>query len=109
MKAIDVIKWLAAVAISAFLAGVSVLLWVDHRIDERVNPQKERIDAIEPKINALIDTDTRAVRYSDMVALRTVAANRYVGARSGKGTVDADREQAHDDEAFILEHGQKRP
>lgn len=115
----EIVKWLLGIAISAFLAGIAVLQFLDTRIEGKLNPLQSRVETLEQqlsskqveidelskKLRELSEGEKSAVRFTDSIALRTVVANRYVGAVSGKGPLDANRDWSRPDEAFIIEKG----
>ena len=115
----EIVKWLLGIAISAFLAGIAVLQFLDTRIEGKLNPLQSRVGVLEQQLSAkqieinelskklreLSEGDQRAVRFNDFIAMRTVVANRYVGAVSGTGPLDANRNWSRPDEAFVIEKG----
>lgn len=52
----EVIKWLAGVAIAAFLAGVSALQFVDSRIKASITPLEQKIDRLIATLPPDLDT-----------------------------------------------------
>lgn len=119
MKAIEIVKWVIGVAISAFLAGVAVLQFLDTRIEGKLASLRSQVATLEQQLGAkqveiaelskklggISEGDQRAVRFNDVIAMRTAVANRYVGAVSGVGPLDANRNWSRPDEAFIIEKG----
>lgn len=67
--------------------------------------QRAELAQLKQTTNSLIVGDTRAVRFNDYIALKTAAAGKYVGSKSGRGALDSDRDSAKPDEAFKVEPG----
>ena len=96
-----------------------MLQFLDTRIEGKLSPLQSRVGVLEQELSAkqieitelsmtlreLSEGNQSAVRFSDVIALRTVVANRYVGAVSGTGPLDANRGRPLPDEAFIIEKG----
>ncbi len=115
----EIVKWLLGIAISAFLAGIAVLQFLDARIEGKLDPVQSRvvlleqelrekqleIDDLSKKLRGFSEGDQRVVRFNDVIAMKTAVANRYIGAKSGTGPLDANRNWSRPDEAFIIEKG----